>query len=96
VRPNLLPGADDDAFRPDTRITAAIDFGLALAAELGGEAAARCVQLTIEYAPEPPFGNGTPAGAGPERVATVRAGRTWMDQQVRLAAVAAGRRLGIG
>ncbi len=36
-------------------VTVGIDFGLALAAELGREQAARRVQLTLEYAPEPPF-----------------------------------------
>ena len=74
-------------------VTAGIDFGLTLAAELRGEEAARRVALMIEYAPEPPFRNGTPAEAGPERTAVMRKGRTWMDQQARLAAEAAGKRL---
>ena len=74
-------------------VTAGIDFGLRLAAELKGEEAARRVQLMIEYAPEPPFRNGTPSEAGPARVAAMRQGRTWMDGQARLAAVAAGKRL---
>ncbi|CAA9495728.1 MAG: ThiJ/PfpI family protein [uncultured Sphingomonadaceae bacterium] len=76
-------------------VTAGIDFGLTLAAELRGEEAARRIQLMIEYAPEPPFANGTPAEAGPARVATMRQGRAWMDGQARLAAEAAGRRLGV-
>ena len=76
-------------------VTAGIDFGLTLAAELRGEEAAREVQLMIEYAPEPPFRNGTPADAGPARVAAMRKGRTWMDEQAGLAAVAAGKRLSI-
>lgn len=74
-------------------VTAGIDFGLVLAAKLKGEEAARRVQLIIEYAPEPPFRNGTPAEAGPERTAAIRAGRRWMDAQARSAAEAAGRRL---
>ena len=41
-----------------------------------------------------PFG--TPAEAGPARVAAMRQGRAWMDGQARLAAEAAGRRLGVG
>ena len=73
--------------------TAGIDFGLVLAAELGNEEAARRTQLILEYSPEPPFGNGTPAEAGPERVAAMRKRRTWMDAQARLAAEAAGRML---
>lgn len=76
-------------------VTAGIDFGLTLAAELRGEEAARRIQLMIEYAPEPPFANGTPAEAGPTRVAAMRQGRSWMDGQARLAAGAAGKRLGV-
>ena len=74
-------------------VTAGIDFGLALAAAIAGEEAARRVQLMIEYAPAPPFRNGTPAEAGAERVAAMRKGRTWMDAQARQAAEAAGKRL---
>ncbi len=36
-------------------VTAGIDFALALAAEIAGEAKAREIQLQIEYDPEPPF-----------------------------------------
>lgn len=76
-------------------VTAGIDFALALAARMQGEEAARRVQLIIEYAPEPPFANGTPRQAGAERVAQIRKGRKWMDQQARMAAEAARKRLGI-
>ena len=41
-------------------VTAGIDFGLALAAELFGPAAAQRIQLAIEYAPAPPFDGGSP------------------------------------
>jgi cyclohexyl-isocyanide hydratase len=41
-------------------VTAGIDFGLALAAELFGPAAAQRIQLAIEYAPAPPFDSGSP------------------------------------
>lgn len=75
-------------------VTAGIDFGLTLAALLKGEEEARRIQLTIEYAPEPPFRNGTPAEAGPTHVAEARARRTWMDAQARAAAERAGARLG--
>jgi cyclohexyl-isocyanide hydratase len=54
-------------------VTAGIDFGLALAAELAGEDAARMIQLALEYDPQPPFDAGTPAGAGPDLVARYRA-----------------------
>lgn len=55
-------------------VTAGIDFGLALAARLAGERAARHVQLAMEYAPAPPFDAGTPEAAGPALVAAVLAG----------------------
>ncbi|MBR0642720.1 DJ-1/PfpI family protein [Plastoroseomonas hellenica] len=73
--------------------TAGIDFGLTLAAKLMDEEAARRVQLILEYAPEPPFRNGTPAEAGPERVAQLRARRPGMDRRARLAVGAAAARL---
>lgn len=76
-------------------VTAGLDFGLTLAAELRGEEAARRAQLILEYAPEPPFENGTPQDAGPKRVAEMRERRRWMDGQARLAAEAAGKRLGL-
>ncbi len=46
-------------------ITAGIDFGLALLAELKGEQAAQVTQLVMEYDPKPPFHAGTPDAAGP-------------------------------
>jgi cyclohexyl-isocyanide hydratase len=55
-------------------VTSGIDFGLALLAELSGEAVARRVQLSLEYAPAPPFDSGTPLSATPELVALARAG----------------------
>jgi cyclohexyl-isocyanide hydratase len=41
-------------------VTAGIDFGLTLAAELFGPLTAQRIQLAIEYAPEPPFASGAP------------------------------------
>jgi len=54
-------------------VTAGIDFGLALAAELAGEETAKLLQLAFEYDPQPPFACGSPETAGPERVARLRA-----------------------
>ncbi|PQO94308.1 thiamine biosynthesis protein ThiJ [Massilia phosphatilytica] len=54
-------------------VTAGIDFGLALAAELAGEDVARTIQLALEYDPQPPFDAGSPEGAGPDLVARYRA-----------------------
>jgi cyclohexyl-isocyanide hydratase len=53
-------------------VTAGVDFGLTLAAELVGEEAAKLIQLSTEYDPQPPFDAGSPAKAGPELVAKVR------------------------
>jgi cyclohexyl-isocyanide hydratase len=53
-------------------VTAGIDFGLALAAELAGEEVAKALQLAFEYDPQPPFACGSPEGAGPELVARLR------------------------
>ncbi|RWR31250.1 DJ-1/PfpI family protein [Sinirhodobacter populi] len=44
-------------------VTSGIDFGLAVIAELLGQAEAETVQLSLEYAPAPPFQAGTPETA---------------------------------
>jgi len=54
-------------------VTAGIDFGLTLLAELAGEEVAQSVQLGLEYDPQPPFQSGSPEKAGVERTARVRA-----------------------
>jgi len=48
-------------------VTAGIDFGLAVAAELFGPTVAQEIQLAIEYQPAPPFDSGLPSTA-PEAV----------------------------
>jgi cyclohexyl-isocyanide hydratase len=53
-------------------VTAGIDFGLAVVAELAGQAQAEAVQLALEYAPQPPFQAGTPEEAPVAVLATVR------------------------
>jgi cyclohexyl-isocyanide hydratase len=53
-------------------VTAGIDFGLAVVAELVGQAEAEAIQLGLEYAPEPPFNAGTPDEAPAAIVAAVR------------------------
>lgn len=54
-------------------VTAGIDFGLTIIAELCGEEAAQACQLQLEYAPAPPFDAGTPETAPAELVAKLRA-----------------------
>ena len=54
-------------------VTAGIDFALTLAAEIAGAATAQAIQLTLEYAPQPPFDAGRPETAPPEILARVNA-----------------------
>lgn len=63
-------------------VTSGIDFGLSILAEVFGQTEAEIVQLTLEYAPSPPFKSGTPGEAragvlerGRERLAASRAAR---------------------
>ena len=46
-------------------VTAGIDFGLTVAAEIAGEPVAQSIQLMIEYDPAPPFDAGSPETAPP-------------------------------
>lgn len=55
-------------------VSAGIDLALRLIAALHGDEQAQCIQLYMEYDPQPPFKAGSVAGAGPEIVARVRAG----------------------
>ncbi len=75
-------------------VTAGIDFGLRLAAEIGGEALARRVGLVVEYAPEPPFGDGTPEAAGAALTSEVLSRRAPALDAARAAALRAQARLG--
>jgi cyclohexyl-isocyanide hydratase len=52
-------------------VTAGIDFGLTVAAEIAGTATAKQIQLGVEYAPAPPFTSGSPETADPAIVAAV-------------------------
>ena len=55
-------------------VTAGVDFALAVMAEIAGNEYAQSVQLSMEYAPEPPFNSGRPdlAPAGVLAVAQKR------------------------
>lgn len=52
-------------------VTAGIDFGLTVAAEVAGERVARMIATSIEYDPAPPFGPGTLAAQSDEVRATM-------------------------
>ena len=53
-------------------VTAGIDFGLTVAAELAGDEVAKSIQLVLEYDPQPPFDSGSPEKAGVKRVERIR------------------------
>ena len=54
-------------------VTAGIDFGLVIAAEIAGETAAKACQLINEYDPAPPFDAGHPDRASDELMAVIAA-----------------------
>lgn len=62
-------------------ITAGIDFGLAVAAEIAGEEAAKEIQLMMEYDPAPPFDSGSPKSAERVLVEGVRAKREGVQKK---------------
>ncbi|MBV9509912.1 MAG: DJ-1/PfpI family protein [Caulobacteraceae bacterium] len=74
-------------------VTAGVDFALTVAAEVAGEAVAQAIQLTLEYAPEPPFDAGRPETAPPAVVAQVRALNAAIQPMRRRQAEAAAARM---
>ena len=52
-------------------VTAGIDFAFVVLAELAGDDYAKAIQLSLEYAPDPPFNAGRPELASPEILAQV-------------------------
>lgn len=53
-------------------VTSGIDFGLSVIAALLGQDEAETIQLSLEYAPAPPFDAGRPERARPEILAAAR------------------------
>jgi cyclohexyl-isocyanide hydratase len=73
-------------------VTAGLDFALTIAAELAGERFAQELQLTLEYAPAPPFDAGSPESAPAQVLADVRARmETLLPQRLTEAKAAAAR-----
>lgn len=70
-------------------VTAGIDFGLALVGELAGRTEAETIQLSLEYAPEPPFDAGVPdnASAAVQAAARGRARATRAEREAILARI---------
>jgi cyclohexyl-isocyanide hydratase len=72
-------------------VTAGIDFGLTLAAELAGEDFAQRVQLQIEYAPAPPYDCGSVETASPELIERLRTGSDYGQRMAEVDARALAR-----
>jgi len=66
-------------------VTAGIDIALTIVADLVSPIAAQAIQLSIEYAPEPPFDSGRPERASPEVVSAVQARFAAFAQERRAA-----------
>ncbi len=66
-------------------VTAGIDFGLTLAAELSDSTTAQMIQLGVEYDPAPPFVSGSPDTAPPDVVARVTAAMAPSSERRRAA-----------
>jgi cyclohexyl-isocyanide hydratase len=77
-------------------VTAGIDFGLTVAAEVFGKAVAQEVQLMLEYDPAPPFASGSPKNAPTSVVQAVTGAREAAQSRRRAIAERAGARLGVG
>lgn len=76
-------------------VTAGIDFGLQVAAEMLGEEAAKAIQLGIEYDPAPPFSAGSPKTADADLVARTRAASETRQAERLTAVREAATRLGM-
>lgn len=76
-------------------VTAGIDGALRVAADLRGAEVAQAIQLSIAYAPEPPFRSGTPESAPPSVRERVRLSFRAMTEQREQTARRVADRLGI-
>jgi len=73
-------------------VTAGIDFGLQLAAEIAGRETAERIQLSIEYDPAPPFRSGSPDVAAPDLLDAYRkTAAPWIEARGKAVARAAAR-----
>lgn len=75
-------------------VTAGIDFGFKVAAEVAGEEVAKQIQLQIEYDPAPPFDSGHPRSADPALVEKLTKFAEPMTNERRKNAALAAEKLG--
>lgn len=64
-------------------VTAGMDLAIRLVARFRGDTYARFLELGAEYAPQPPFGSGTPDQAGPELTTLSRDFLAPLEEQLR-------------
>ena len=76
-------------------VTAGIDGALTVASLMRNERAAQQIQLSIEYAPAPPFNSGTPETAPPKVLDAARASVRQITEARLVTAQRIGSRLGI-
>ena len=76
-------------------VTAGIDFGLTIAAELFGPRVAQEIQLSLEYWPVPPFDSGSPKTAPADVVQQLIATREGSQSARRAIAERAARRMAL-
>jgi cyclohexyl-isocyanide hydratase len=76
-------------------VTAGIDGALRVAADLRGVEVAQAIQLSIAYAPEPPFSSGTPDSAPPAVLERVQRSYRAVTEQREQIARRVAERLGI-
>ncbi len=74
-------------------VTAGIDFGLTVAAEIAGPEVAKAIQLGIEYNPQPPFDAGSPEKAGAALTAMAQQAAAARQSERAAAVKRAARRL---
>jgi cyclohexyl-isocyanide hydratase len=77
-------------------VTAGIDIALRIVGELLGEPMAKAIQLSIEYAPQPPYDAGSPEKAGSELTGLVRQRAAPMLESRAAAVRLAAKKLGLG
>ena len=77
-------------------VTSGIDGALRVAAMLRGDEAAETIQLSMQYAPEPPFESGTPETAPAEIVDVARQAVAAVTVQREETAKRIAKRLGVG
>lgn len=64
-------------------VTAGMDLALTIVGRLRGDNYGRFLELGAEYAPQPPFGTGTPEAAGPELAALGREFSSTIEHALR-------------